>query len=354
MTSRRVLLTAAAGIAAAAALPVTGVAALPGTLARRREPVAGGTQVARTPFALSHLVVAWNGAGRPAIRTRSGSGWSDWAPVRVGHHGRADSAAGRRSALVTVPDGEGYEVDCCGEARDLSVTELNTATGRGAARQRPGGTELRIAGRSAPVRYLDRVAWGADKAVRGAAPWPPRYAPVQTLTVHYTAGANDDPDPAATVRAIHYYDAVTRGWGDMGYNLLIDEAGTVYEGRRSGTRAPLLGPAAGNGRPQMVTGAHVTDHNRGNAGVVLLGDFADRLPTPAAREALTEVLALLAGVANLNPLGSTTYADPSLSVTRKVSTIAGHRDYAPTDCPGGAYYLQLPALRKDVARLLHG
>jgi N-acetylmuramoyl-L-alanine amidase len=59
---------------------------------------------------------------------------------------------------------------------------------------------------------------------------------VQKLIVHHTATQNNDPDPPATIRSIYYYHAVTQGWGDIGYNFLIDEAGNLYEG---GTRSTI-------------------------------------------------------------------------------------------------------------------
>src|SRR5204863_5085771 len=187
----------------------------------------------------------------------------------------------------------------------------------------------RAPGRQAPVRFLSRAAWGADESLRFAADgtetWPPEFFPVQTLTVHHTAGANKDPDPAATVRAIYFFDAITQGWGDLGYHLLIDEAGTVYEGRWSGTDAvPVFGPTLGvDGRPQMVNGAHVLSFNAGNVGVVLLGDFTNQVPTAAARRSLTAVLALLAVAAGLDPEGVTNYVNPVNGLTNTVSTISG-------------------------------
>ena len=57
--------------------------------------------------------------------------------------------------------------------------------------------------------------------------------PVEWI-VHHTAGVNHDPDPAATVRAIFAYHAVVQGWGDIGYNFLVDADGRIYEGRHSG------------------------------------------------------------------------------------------------------------------------
>jgi uncharacterized protein with LGFP repeats len=222
----------------------------------------------------------------------------------------------------------------------------------------PAATSLSVPGHQAPVRYLSRAGWGADESLRlnpdGTENWPAEYYPVQTLTVHHTAGQNDDPDPAATMRAIYYYDAITQGWGDFGYHLAIDEAGTVYEGRYSGADpVPVFGGALGaDGRPQMVTGAHVQGFNSGNIGVVLLGNFTSQLPTAAARRSLDVVLAMLAGVAKLDPLGVTNYVNPVSGATKTVDTISGHRDWAATECPGNTFYPQLPSVRQEVAQLL--
>jgi len=45
----------------------------------------------------------------------------------------------------------------------------------------------------------------------------------------------------------------------------------------------------------MSNGAHVGGFNAGNVGVALLGDLTTARPTPAARGALVQVLAALAG-----------------------------------------------------------
>ena len=78
---------------------------------------------------------------------------------------------------------------------------------------------------------------------------------MQTLTVHHTVTANTDPDPAATVRAIYFFHCITEDFGDIGYHLLIDQAGTVYEGRYSGPDpVPVFGPRSVGPRPSMVNG----------------------------------------------------------------------------------------------------
>jgi hypothetical protein len=293
----------------------------------------------------------------PGVRTRQASGWREWRELHVCDGAPDGRASARRSVLVVTPEALGYEISGRAVA-DVAVTELNTVSGPVRATAAPARNELRAGGRSAPVRYLSRAGWGADESYRflpdGTESWPPEFFPVQALTVHHTAGLNDDPDPAATVRAIYYYQAVLLGWGDLGYHALIDERGTVYEGRWSGSDAvPVLGGQPGpDGRLPMVNAGHALGFNAGNIGVALLGDLTGRLPTRAARRGLTAVLALLAALERLDPLGTTDYVNPITGSTATVATVAGHRDWLATECPGNTFYPQLPVVRGDVARLL--
>jgi hypothetical protein len=352
----------------AAAVPLVGAAParavparepVPRTLARHRSP-GHGIRVGRTSFTVSHLAVSWYGSGQPGVRVRTGDGWADWQAARAvcgNRHDRRPSP--RRSAILTVPGTLGYEIDAAGTAR-LNVTELDTATPPGTGRTPTGSTTypyVRIEGYTAAVPYRRRADWGADESYRfsgGVEVFPPDHHPLQTLTVHHTAGANDDPDPAATVRAIYYYDAVTQGWGDVGYHFLVDELGRVYEGRYSGADgAPGFGPHQTVGLRQAVTGAHLGGFNSGNVGVVLLGDFTSRLPTPAARAALGDLLAVLASAGRLDPVGTTDYVNPVTGATAQVPTVSGHRDWAATECPGGLFHPELTSVRSEVAAQMY-
>ena len=202
MTTRRTVITAA-GVSVAAGIPLAAAAlahadenrpGIPHTLARRGSAAGSGTRVAQTSFALSHLAVGWTGAGRPGVRLRTASGWGDWQAVHACHAGKDGATGTTRWALLTAPGATGYEIDAAGQT-GLSATELNTTSGPVRAKAAPAAGALQVGGRRAPLRYLSRAAWGADESLRfgadGTETWPPEYFPVQTLTVHHTAGANN-------------------------------------------------------------------------------------------------------------------------------------------------------------------
>lgn len=206
---------------------------------------------------------------------------------------------------------------------------------------------------SAAYTLRSRAAWGADEALRYAADgteiWPPEYYPVQTLTVHHTDDGSTDPDPAAVVRAIYRNDTVGKGYGDIGYNFLIDRNGLVYEGRWSGTDGTPAHDASG----RLVTGAHVQGYNSGNLGIALLGTLTTTPPTAAARTALIQLLAELAERHAIAPLGKVSYVNPVSGVSLVAPAIGGHRHWAATDCPG-TVFADMPAIRTEVAALIRG
>jgi hypothetical protein len=318
----------------------------------RRAGLGSGTKIDKSAFALSHLVVNWTGDEAPGVRLKTPSGWGDWNAVHACHGGRDDRPSDNKSALLVAHGVTGYEVDA---GAGLGTVELNTAL---ADRKPKVTTPLPIGVRGKRVEYLNRAAWDCDESLSngGLKFGSTDFYPTQTVTVHHTAGTNDDPDPASTVRAIYYYDTITQNFGDMGYHLLIDEAGRVYEGRYSGSDGiPVFGADLdANGRPKVVTGAHIAGWNSGNIGVVLLGDFTSVQPKPAALNALENVLAALSEECALNPLGTTNYVNPVSATTKTVNTISGHRDWAATECPGNTFYPTLARVRTGTdCRLPH-
>jgi hypothetical protein len=261
---------------------------------------------------------------------------------------------GRRTAetygaVMSARDARAVRVWSDRPLRRLTILAL---TDRGPPAQPPPRT---LATTAQPA-VISRARWGADESLRfdstGKEIWPPAFYPVQKVIVHHTATQNSDPDPAATIRSIYYYHAVTQGWGDIGYNFLIDEAGNVYEGRYSRQYAPGEPPTGEDLNGNGVTAAHAQGYNSGTVGIALLGTLTNQDATPAARTALERLIAWIDSSHGIDPQGSALYTNPVSGLQATFPNIAGHRDVAATECPGGSFYATLPTIRSDVANLI--
>lgn len=213
----------------------------------------------------------------------------------------------------------------------------------------PGRPELAV-----PLR--SRADWGANERLRfgpqGEEVWPPTFSPVQCLTVHHSAiGVGGD--RAAAVRAIYQGHTVDKGWGDIGYHLLVDPEGTLYQGRHTGGLA-VFGRSPAYGRAETVTAGHVRGHNPGNIGICLLGDFTGGQPSGAALSTLTRALAALSLLCGLDPLARLTYVNVENGQRFDGPVLARHRDWVATQCPGNAFSGGFEPVRQEVARLVRG
>lgn len=199
------------------------------------------------------------------------------------------------------------------------------------------------------LTVVSRAGWGANE---GATTWGPSYAPAQCITVHHAAmSVAGVRDYAASVRGIHSYHAVTQGWGDIGYHLLIDPNGVVYQGRATGfANQAVFQPGSLLSKPQVVNGGHVFNANTGNIGICLLGHLDQTAPSQAMVNSLVRVLGHLCRGLKLDPRGSVRYTNGARSAMKPV--ITGHRDWADfagnTSCPGGLAYPLLPGIRSRV------
>lgn len=324
------------GLAAEAGIPET-LAAFSGPEVRLHTP----------DFPIGHLGVSWSGprlGGSYRFR-RARTGWGPWLPLSPGD----PSTSGRRTALLPAGHAVAYQLTPPPGAVDVQTVAINTTDG-------PIVAEPAESRQLRGFRFVSRAGWGADESLRFAADgseiFPQAYFGVQTLTVHHTVTANLDPNPASTVRAIYFFHTICEDFGDIGYHLLIDQNGAVYEGRYSGPDpTPVFNGRLGD-EPRLRNAAHVGGFNAGNLGIALLGDFTSAAPTPAARTSLVRVLAALAGSTGVDPLGQINYVNPISGATRTVPAIAAHRNWSPTACPGDTFYPHLPDLRADVQRLL--
>ncbi|MFF7313042.1 N-acetylmuramoyl-L-alanine amidase [Streptomyces sp. NPDC008137] len=299
---------------------------------------ATGTGEATTAFAASFVGVRWSGAeAGAAIRLADG----DWQTLASG----CATVEGGGTALVAAGNATAYEVKAPSGIDGVRSLAIDTTDGPKRTVQVPS-EPTRVRG----VGYLSRAAWGADESKRfkpdGSVNSPETYYPLQIITVHHTATPNDDPDPAATVRAIYEFHAITNDWGDIGYHFLIDEAGAVYEGRYSGDD----GIPAFNPDGDLVTGFHSVGYNSGALGIALIGNLDHQGPTDAAKASLIRLIKVMARFKGLDPQARVTYTNPVNGTKKDTNTVGGHRDYFDTECPGQVMYDLLAEIRTAASR----
>jgi hypothetical protein len=138
------------------------------------------------------------------------------------------------------------------------------------------------------------------------------------------------------------------GWGDIGYNALVDKSGNSYEGRygrvlSDGTRATL--------RDGVVAG-HAAYHNYGATGIALLGNFEQASPSTEALYKLLGILIFACGYHGVDPKGASDFLRYDDFWNRGLANVCGHRNCNNTACPGANLYAQLPALREQVSAAL--
>ena len=309
---------------------------------------AGATVVGRdvsrgvnAPPARFNLVgLHWKGSGAVSFRTRSVSGrWSGWrdaAPENDAPDARTHELRKRGWQL-----GSPYWT---GPSNRIQVRALGRI-GRVRAYYVWSPLQARsvraVAVAGSPL-IASRAGWGANERIRRGRP---RYADsVRFAVVHHTAGSNSytRAQSAAIVRGIQRYHVLANGWDDIGYNFLVDRYGQVFEGRYGGVE-------------RNVVGAHAQGFNTGSTGVALIGTHEGAAITPAARSALTRLLAWRLDVAHVDPLTTFTWrsaGNPRFPAGRNLTlrTISGHRDTGYTTCPGSRLFGELPALARSVSQ----
>jgi putative cell wall-binding protein/endonuclease V-like protein UPF0215 family len=331
----------------------------PGTaldLAARADDAPGLSRAVATPIPFSMV-----GFGVPEdvrvldFRTSpDGATWTDWQPTEIEgpgdavEPGTAEAAGATVSHMteavwvgaathvqVRVDGGDPAEVivhliDSDGLSRTLAQRTLDAVAVAWRGGTTPSAARADV---DAPV-IVSREQWGADESLRRGSP---SYATnAKAVIVHHTAGSNDytKAQSAAVVRGIYAYHTKSNGWADIGYNILIDRYGTVYEGRKGGLE-------------RAVVGAHASDYNTGTVGVSVMGNFDTGAVPAVALATLADVLAWKMEVHHIDPSATTTIGSDSAAKTG--STIRGHRDVGSTACPGRNLYPELGRLRSTVA-----
>ena len=195
---------------------------------------------------------------------------------------------------------------------------------------------------------IARDAWGAGLPPHAT----PSYGSIKLAFVHHSVQGNSysAAEVPAMLRSIYHYHVYSRGWNDIGYNFAVDRFGRIWEARAGGVDQSVMGAQAGG-------------YNLESTGAVLLGDFGSTLPTTAARDSMSHLIAWKMALHGQPVTGDVTVeVDPvdafytRFKPGQKVSLprVAAHRDGCTTDCPGNdMYYAGMPPLRSAVAALSH-
>lgn len=168
-----------------------------------------------------------------------------------------------------------------------------------------------------PAPMVCRDAWGARPALSGGV-----RQTITRMTVHHSAAVlGDNRNIIDHLRQHQHYHQDDQGWIDIAYHVGVDRNGNIFE-----LRAPEL------------VGDTATDYDpTGHFLVLCEGDFD--------QETVTE--AQLDGAA-------TAFAWAAQTFHVAADTLAGHRDFAATACPGESLYAHVMSgdLRRRIDDLL--
>jgi hypothetical protein len=286
-------------------------------------------------------------------RAKAGGAWGAWTNVQQDDVGMTTTTGAQdpevRGGTSPYWTGDAYGIEVIVQAadgttpRDVQLTLIDPGTSAAdAVPGAPAVTDKANAAMTMPAIY-SRAQWGADESLMG---WDQEYAPtIKAATIHHTADSNDytAADVPKIMRSIYAYHAVSLGWGDIGYNVIVDKFGRAWEGRSGGLAS-------------TVVGAHAGGFNYETFGVSMLGNYDIADTTPALIDTVAAVVAWKFSLYGVDPAaqvglvskgGGTSRYAAGVAVT--VPTIFGHRDVGATACPGRYGYSHMGEIRTLVA-----
>lgn len=280
-----------------------------------------------------------------SIRTQNAAGeWSNWWQIAHDHDLSEPGRLDRYGGMVAVPAQDSththfqYTIQLTSTITNATPTlnwlELTFIDSTGG----PSSTELQpITEPTSPTPgypkppVIPRSQWCIDPACNYSEGL--EYYTVSHLIVHHTVSGGSEADYADAVRAVWYFHTFGRGWGDVGYNYLIDPNGVIYEGHLGG---------------DDVVGTHAADANRGSMAASLIGDYTSTNPSDPMLDSLASLLAWKADQRDIDIFDAGTLPDMDWGLPK----LMGHRDVyggINTECPGEAAHDWLPWLRQEIA-----
>lgn len=153
-----------------------------------------------------------------------------------------------------------------------------------------------------PPRILTKADWGGAPSSGTMR----RHFPTR-MTFHHEGGKRAAPDDVTSrgLQGLQKYGWNQKGWPDLPYHFLIDVKGAVYAGRD----------------PMAVGDTNTKYDPTGHLLVTAVGNFDQQTPTEKQLDSIADLMAWACDRYNIDP-----------------ATLAAHRDYADTACPGRYLY----------------
>ncbi|PID84589.1 hypothetical protein CSB09_00295 [Candidatus Gracilibacteria bacterium] len=184
------------------------------------------------------------------------------------------------------------------------------------------------------IRYTEnghRLVWPIEKTRQK-----------DQIVIHHTDQKTRGISDEAMIRGVYRYHAISRGWGDIGYNYIVGQNGRIYEGRAGG---------------DYVVGAHALFNNKNSIGIAVLGDYETLDLNKNQKESLQEMIQYVArkyGITLSNRISRwKKCTTKSCKILQRVYSygLVGHTDVGNTSCPGRNIEVYIPFWRQylDVA-----
>ncbi len=307
------------------------------------------SEIVEAPLTFSSVgVTAPESATEVRIRvSEDGEDWSNWQALEFldatdgpddGSAEDGEAADGQHTAPLWAGEADYLQLEVDGAStEDLDVTFIDSMGLSGGPVEREWNTDLGSSADASEFDIVSRSEWGADESLGSTRVTVADE--VHSGIVHHTAHRSDGSantysrsEAPGIMRSMYSYHTRTLGWRDLGYNVVVDRFGTVYEGRRGGFE-------------KGVVGAHAAGYNTGSFGVSVIGNFVNEQASEAALDAVTRVIAAKSQIHDIDPTGWTDGFDGSWR-----QTIVGHRDVGQTSCPGRIQN-KLDDIRADAASM---
>lgn len=298
-------------------------------------------------FEFNGIGLTWSGASTAQVDFYLKINGGDWIPLQI----VGDEAKDAYEHYATFPvfaSGETLQYKISGDVnhvQNVQVTYFDSTTAPEVSPLTTLQSGLRKIQGSDDVQIISREEWGADESYRF---WSPTYIQPKKFIIHHTAGGDGGSDPAATVRGIYYWHAVVMGWGDIGYNYIVDQQGNIYEGRYGSGSAPSSTIAAGAHAYNSIDNL---DYNQSSIGIAIMGCYENGVACSTIHEfssqiknSVAELIAAQAKEFGIKPKGS------SKLFGERSKNILGHRDLDYTLCPGNLVHDEIKSIRKKAQR----